>query len=109
MYLLTIVLLDSCIGHCLNSYSGQVIDAQTKQPISNVRIMLWVDDQVIVEPDFGNKMLTDSLGNYKVEIMTGSCWDNTKIIFSKDGYSPKVTDKLTNNITTLDMTLDKLK
>lgn len=108
IYIATSILLQSCVGHCLNSYSGQVTDAKTNQPIANVRVILWVNDQVVVEPESGNTMLTDSLGQYKIEIMTGSCWDNTKIIFCKDGYSPKVSDKLTNNITTLDMTLDKI-
>lgn len=101
IYFLSALSLQGCIGHCLNSYSGKVTDIQTNQPIANVRIMLLIDDQVVVEPDNSNTMLTDSLGKYKVEIMTGSCWENTKIIFSKDGYSPRVSDKLTNNISSL--------
>lgn len=108
MYILIAVLFQACVGHCLNSFKGQVTDSRTHLPLSGVRVILWVDDKVYVNLSKEQSMLTDSLGKYRIEVMTGTCWDKVKLIFVKDGYVPKITDKLEDNISPLTVSLDKL-
>lgn len=108
IYLFIFPLLLGCVGHCLNSFKGQVTDSRTHLPLSGVRVILWVDDKVYVNLSKEQSMLTDSLGKYTIEVITGTCWDKVKLIFVKDGYVPKITDKLEDNISPLSVSLDKL-
>jgi hypothetical protein len=107
--ILIVICLESCIPHCLNRYSGQVVDSKTKLPIKNVRIVMVVDDDVYVNDPHDEDIITDSLGRFNIEIMTGSCWDNVKLIFTKDDYSPSVSEKLTNNISIVNISMKKAK